>query len=141
MTLTSLRTVLLSVASITLLASTNLVLAQAPSFDDEDLKVAAVGCFGADQTVMAFTDDATLLVATNFASPLPAINIETVIERRLQGNVTSKHADIGISVGGPVQPQGTKSERARMVMDRVIALAEIRALEKHGRPVAGLFRR
>ncbi|EAQ24842.1 response regulator [Roseovarius sp. 217] len=107
----------------------------------EDLAATAVGCFGADQTVMAYTDDATLLVATNYANPLHAINIETDIERRLHGNVSSKDAGIGISVGGPVQLQGAKAERAGMATDRVIALAENRAMDKQGRSVAGLLRR
>ena len=107
----------------------------------EDLAVAAVGCFGADQIVVAYTDHATLLVATNSANPPPAINIETDIERRLHGNGSGQDAGIEISVGGPVQPQGPKAERARMATDRVIALAETRALDKHGRPVAGLFGR
>lgn len=100
----------------------------------KDVAAAAADCFGAKRTVMAYTNSATLLIAVNSANPLPAVNIEIDIERRLQDCV-------GVSVGGPVQPQGTKTERTRMTTDRVIALADNRALDKQGRPVAGLFKR
>ncbi|WP_299794412.1 response regulator [uncultured Marivita sp.] len=100
----------------------------------KDVAAAAADCFGAKRTVMAYTNSATLLIAVNSANPLSAVNIEIDIERRLQDC-------IGVSVGGPVQPQGTKTERTRMTTDRVIALADNRALDKQGRPVAGLFKR
>lgn len=111
----------------------------------EDVAAATAGCFGVDRTVMAYTNDATLLIATNTANVLPAINIETSIEKQLQGNVFERDAGegtgIGISVGGPVQPQGAKAQRARTVCDHVIALVENRALDKQGKTIAGLFRR
>ncbi len=107
----------------------------------EDLAAAAADCLGVDQTVMAYTDNATLLIAVNSSNPLPAIIIEKNIERRLKGNVSESGTRVGVSVGGPIQPRGTKAERARMATDHVIALAENRAVDKHGRPVAGLFKR
>jgi len=107
----------------------------------ENLATATVETFGADQTVMAYTDTAILLVAASSVTPLPAINIEINIERWLQGNGSGEDGRIGISVGGPVQLQGTKAERARMAMDRVIALSQTRALSKQSRPVAGLSAR
>jgi len=108
----------------------------------EDLASEAVGCFGADQTVMAYTKDATLLVATNFVNPPSALDIE----RRLHGNLSeygsaSGTGGIGVSVGGPVKPQGAKADRARMTTDLVIAFAENRSLDKQGGQIAGLFRR
>lgn len=106
-----------------------------------DLAATAVGCFGAKQTVMAYTDNATLLVATNAVNPMPAIDIELDIERQLSVKNSSRESGIGISVGGPVQLQSTKAERAKMTMDHVIVLAENRALDKQGIPVAGLFKR
>ena len=111
----------------------------------QDVAAAAANCFSADQTVMAYTNNATLLIAVNSGNPMPAINIEINIENRLQANI-SKHdtgegTEISVSVGGPVQPQSAKAERARIVTDRVIALAENRALDKQGRPVAVLFKR
>ena len=111
----------------------------------QDVAAAAANCFSADQTVMAYTNNATLLIAVNSGNPMPAINIEINIENRLQANI-SKHdtgegTEISVSVGGPVQPQSAKAERARMVTGRVIALAENRALDKQGRPVAVLFKR
>lgn len=111
----------------------------------EDVAAAATDYFGADRTVMAYTDNATLLIAANSATPLLAINVEIEIERRLQGNVSEYDTDegtrIGVSVGGPIQPQISKAERARMATDRVITLVENRTLDKQGRTVAGLFKR
>ncbi len=105
----------------------------------QDVAAATADCLGVDQTLMAYTDNATLLIAVNSANPLSAIIIEKNIERRLQGNVSEYGKRIGVSVGGPVELQGTKAARARMATDHVIALAENRAVGKHGRPVAGLL--
>lgn len=111
----------------------------------EDLASVAVECFGTDQTVMAYSSNATLLVATNSVNPLPAINIEIDIESRLRCN-GSEHGsgdgteEIGVSVVGPVKLQGAKADRARLTTDLVIALAENRSLNKQGRQIAGLGR-
>jgi len=107
----------------------------------QNVAAAAADRLGVDQTVMAYTDNATLLIAVNSSNSLPAIIIEKNIERRLKGNVSEACTGIGVSVGGPVKPQGTKAERARMATDHVITLAENRAVGKHGRPVAGLLKR
>lgn len=111
----------------------------------EDLASAAIECFGADQSVMAYTNDATLLIATNSANPPTISNIEFDIERRLQSSMSNSDigevSAIGVSVGGPTRPQGEKAQRAEMATAHVIALTENRALDKQGRQVAGLFNR
>ena len=105
----------------------------------QDVSAVAADCLGVDQTVMAYTDNATLLIAVNSANQLPAIIIEKNIERRLQGNASVYATRIGVSVGGPITLQGTKAERAKMATDHVITMAESRAVDKHGRPAAGLL--
>lgn len=110
----------------------------------EDLAAAAIGCFGADQTVMAYTKDATLLVATNLVSPLPAISIESDIAGRLKCDLSEDGSGegevISVSVGGPVRPESKKADRARTATDRAITLAQTRELLKQGRQIAGLFK-
>tara|TARA_R110002051_G_scaffold50724_3_gene97913 strand:- start:29437 stop:30678 length:1242 start_codon:yes stop_codon:yes gene_type:complete len=110
-----------------------------------DVAAASAGCLGVGQSVMAYTRHATLLIAVNSAKPIPAINIEVAIESRLQTKISEHNMieanGICVSVGGPVQPIGTKAERARTTTDRVISLAESRVLDKQGRVVAGLFKR
>lgn len=111
----------------------------------EDVATATAGSFGVDRTLLAFTDNATLLVATNSASPLPAIHVEIDIERQLQRSASELGTGEGIrtsvSVGGPIQPQGAKAQRARTAADRAIAMAENRALDKQDRLVVRLFKR
>lgn len=105
----------------------------------QNVAAVAADCLGVDQTVMAYTDNATLLIAVNSTNSLPAIVIEKNIERRLKGNVSEYCTRIGVSVGGPVTPQATKAERARMATDHAITLAENRAVDKQSSPVAGLL--
>jgi DNA-binding response OmpR family regulator len=110
----------------------------------QDVAIATSDCFNADQTLMAYTNNGILLIAVNSGNPMLANNIETDIEDMLQANISERDPDEGnkirISVGGPVQPQSAKSERARMTAIRVITLAENRTLDKQGRQVAGLFK-
>ena len=110
----------------------------------ENLAAAAVGCFGVNRTLMAYASNANLLVVACSASPMSAINLEIDLENRLKGNIADLGSDDGkangVSVGGPVQLQGTKAERARTTTNRAIALAASRALDKRGRPIAGLFK-
>lgn len=107
----------------------------------QDVAAAAAGLMGADKTLMAYTDSATLLVAVNAVDHLSAIGVENVIEAKLQDRALEYEASISVSVGGPIPPQGEKTKRAQTTANRVIAMAENRALDKNGRPVAGLFRR
>ncbi len=98
-----------------------------------DVAAAAASCFGADQTVMAYTNNATLLIVSNTGNLLPTINIEIEIERLLQSNMSEAGASekIGVSVGGPILPQSIKEERAKVAFHRVVSLAENRAWNKN----------
>jgi len=111
----------------------------------EDLVSAAIECFGADQSVMAYTNDATLLIATNSANLPTVSSIEFDIERRLQSTISGydigEVSAIGVSVGGPARAQGEKADRAKTATAHVIALTENRTLDKQGRQAAGLLRR
>ncbi|WP_138935462.1 response regulator [Roseovarius arcticus] len=111
----------------------------------EDLASAANECFGADRTVMAYTKDAILLIATDSANLPTVSSIEFNIEGRLKSTISSydigEVSAIGVSVGGPARAQGEKADRAEITTGYVIALTENRALDKQGRRVAGLFSR
>ena len=104
-----------------------------------DVAAASSACFGTDRTLMAHTSDAVLLIAINSANPPLAINLERRLLKTISGHDTDDGWGINISVGGPVQPQGAKAVRARIVTDRVITLAASRALDKQGRPAARLL--
>lgn len=111
-----------------------------------DLGSVAVGYFGVDQTLMAYTNNMTLLIATNSVNLPHPTNIEIAIEGRLQ-RILSKHNSqdligvIGVSVGGPARPQGAKAARVSMTTNLVIAFAENRSLCKQGSQLAGMFKR
>jgi DNA-binding response OmpR family regulator len=102
----------------------------------EDVAAAAADCFGVDRTVMAYTSDATLLIATNAADVLPAL----AIEKQLQNGIFERGAGegIGVSVGGPVQPQSAKAQRAMRACDHATALVGNRVLDKQCKAVVGL---
>jgi DNA-binding response OmpR family regulator len=95
----------------------------------ENVAVASATCFGADQTVMAYTNDATLLIVTNSANLSLANNIESDIEKLLQGSSQEHGAGerLGVSVGGPIRPQSEKEERAKVAFDLVMSLPENKA--------------
>ncbi|WP_254892574.1 PleD family two-component system response regulator [Roseovarius sp. A-2] len=111
----------------------------------EHLATTAGDCFGVNRPLMAYASNANLLVVAFSASPISASNLEVGLENRLKGNIaylgSGDGTAIGVSVGGPVQLQGTKAERARTTTNRAIALAATRALDKRSRPVAGLVKR
>lgn len=95
----------------------------------ENVAVASATCFGADQTVMAYTNDATLLIVTNSANLSLGNNIESDIEKLLQGSSQEHVAGerLGVSVGGPIRPQSEKEERAKVAFDLVMSLPENKA--------------
>ncbi|WP_324751973.1 response regulator transcription factor [Roseovarius sp. Pro17] len=107
----------------------------------QDFAAVAADCFDVDQTIMTYLNNATLLIATNCTAPLSPINIEIDIARRLLRSLSAHGLDentvIDVSLGGPVQLHCTKANRARILMDRAIALAENRSLDKNGEQVAG----
>ena len=95
----------------------------------ENVAVASATCFGADQTVMAYTNDATLLIVTNSANLSLANNIESDIEKLLQGSSQEHGAGerLGVSVGGPIRPHSEKGQRAKVAFDLVMSLPENKA--------------
>ncbi len=111
----------------------------------QDLAAVAADCFDADQTLVAYINNATLLIATNCTARLSPINIESEIVRRLTGSLSAHGLDentvIDVSLGGPVQLHSTKADRARILTDRAVALAENRSLDKKSRQVAGSSKR
>ena len=111
----------------------------------EDLASVVVECLEPDQTVMAYTDNATLLIATNSVHPLPSFNIEIEIERLLQRKASRHRTDddirgIAVSVGRSITPQGAKADRARMTTDLAITFANNRSFDKQGSPIVNLPR-
>jgi len=96
----------------------------------EEASRAVASCFDSDGFIMAYADPATLLVASSATAPPVAISIEAKIETWLRNN----GYELGVSVGGPVLPHGSKAERARVSMDGARARAELRAHEKSGAP-------
>ncbi len=112
--------------------------AKAASALMESLASAAFNIFDKDKTIMTFADNATLLVATNSTTTQSAFIIENDIESRLQNSIFQPvSSDLverpSVSVGGPLQLQGKKAERAKMVTHRALILVENRALDKQGR--------
>jgi hypothetical protein len=110
----------------------------------EDVAVVAAVSLGPDRTIMAYTNDDYLLIATHSVALLSATNIEVNIERHLQDSAFDQRVREAegpvVSVGGPVQLQGAKQQRATFAIDRAIILAKNRALDKQGRAVVGLYR-
>jgi DNA-binding response OmpR family regulator len=110
----------------------------------EDVAAVAAVSLGPDRTIMAYTNDDYLLIATHSVALLSATNIEVDIERHLQDSTFDQRAREAkgpvVSVGGPVQLQGAKQQRATFTIDRAIILAKNRALDKQGRAAVGLYR-
>lgn len=111
----------------------------------EDLVAVVETCFVAQSALMSFVDDSTLIVAANAADSKAALKIETDIERHFAVQVADlgpeDDLDIGVSVGGPVQLEGAKADRAMRATDRAIGLVVHRALTKQGRALSGLSKK
>ena len=109
-----------------------------------DVAAVAAVSLGPDRTIMAYTNSDYLLIATHSVALLSATNIEVDIERHLQDSTfdqrTREAEGPVVSVGGPVQLQGARQQRATFAIDRAIILAKSRALDKQGRPAVGLYR-
>ncbi|MFX0547392.1 response regulator [Roseovarius sp. S1116L3] len=105
----------------------------------QEIAAAAARCFDGDRTVMAYDENAALLIAAGSANPPSAIALESDIARRLGCGLSEHGPDLDVSVGGPVPLQGARTERAEIATARALAFAKNRSLDKHGRKVAGLF--
>lgn len=104
----------------------------------DDIAAAVVASLGPDLAIMTYTRDADLLIVTHCAHPLRALSLEMDITRRLSDSASAQSAGKGltISVGGPVQLQGKKENRATFATDRALMLAEDRITDQQGRSLA-----
>ncbi len=106
----------------------------------QDVAETVADCLGVAQTLMAYVDNATLLIALNSKSLLPPIIVEKNIEKRLQNSASDYGIRLELSVGGPIKLQDKKADRAIVATDHAIGLAKSRSEYKYGTPVAGLFK-
>ncbi|MFZ3580661.1 response regulator [Loktanella sp. DJP18] len=107
----------------------------------DDVAAAAADCLGVDQTVMSYTTDDDLVIATSTATPQVMSDLEANVLCCLMDHALDDEGDDGtgtgsVSVGGPVSLQGARSQRARIAIDRAIGLAEDQALSRHRNTVA-----
>ncbi|MEW9922170.1 PleD family two-component system response regulator [Marimonas sp. MJW-29] len=111
----------------------------------EDLAAATVDCFGAGQTVMAYADKNTLLVATNSVNPPTTKSIETSIQSHLEWHLSLDDSGLEklarVSVGGPVQLQSMKAQRAETATHEVDYLLNDRAKQKRKKQVVDVSKR
>ncbi|WP_417587081.1 response regulator [Pararhodobacter oceanensis] len=100
----------------------------------EDLAALAIGYFGADRSVMAYTETASLVIATTLVKPFSVPMIEADFCRWLACNAPSQLRSgdplVTFSVAGPIDLHGTKAARAAATVELITALAQTRALEK-----------
>lgn len=110
----------------------------------EEIAIAVAAHLGTDQTVMAFTEDGDLLVASVSDALPEARDLEAAINAQLAAAGFADMADAGqgqlIAVGAPVALQGTKDQRAALASSRAIHFAENRAMQKQGGSVVAFLR-
>lgn len=110
----------------------------------EEIAIAASGSFGTDQTVMAFTPDCDLLIASQTEALPTAQDLEAAIKAHLTEAGFAEIADAAqgqlIAVGAPVVLQGSKEQRATLASTRAINFAERRAMHKRGGSVVAFLR-
>jgi DNA-binding response OmpR family regulator len=95
----------------------------------------ASGAFGADRSLMAFTDDATLLVAVNSDETFSPLELEIALAGNLHSAIAKRlpyyaNRAIDVVVGTPVKPLATQSDRARATTHQAIGLMHDRTLPK-----------
>jgi CheY-like chemotaxis protein len=108
----------------------------------ESVAAAVTSRLDASQTVMAYTKDGELVIATS-AIDLPDISqMETSIAQCIQDAVPEEEsldsAWAGVSIGYPVPVQGAKNQRAELAIRRALESAENRVLSKNGQAVIQL---
>ncbi|KEO53293.1 hypothetical protein DT23_18625 [Thioclava indica] len=88
--------------------------------------------------MMAYAGNGTFVVVLGKATLEPSVGLESEIQNWLDdrdieyddGNAL----DIGISIGNPIRPNVSMTQRVRKTFDRAIARAEARVLKKQGEP-------
>jgi CheY-like chemotaxis protein len=108
----------------------------------ESLAAAVTARLDASQTVMAYTKDSELVIATS-VTDLPDISqMETSIAQCIQDAVSEEtsldSAWASVSIGAPVPVQGAKNQRAELAIRRALESAENRILAKNGQAVIPL---
>ena len=92
---------------------------------------------GADQCMVAYAGDATLLIIANTPELPASIDLEAEINRALESTPAGWSVDeklaVNVSVGRSIRPAGDKSKRAAISFGRAIGSASNRTLEKQNR--------
>lgn len=88
--------------------------------------------------MMAYAGNGTFVVVSGKAPMEPSAALETEIQNRLDERDTEYDngdpLDIEISIGNPIRPSTSMSQRVRKTFDRAIARAEKRVLKKKNEP-------
>lgn len=83
------------------------------------------------QTVMAFTAENDLIIATGKTDPLELAGLETRVARCVRAfDSKADHRDsavLGVSIGDPVRLLGPKKQRTRLALDGALDAVEVRA--------------
>lgn len=91
-----------------------------------------------DGYMMAYAGNGTFVAVWNKATLETSAGLEAEIQNLLDGRDTEYDngdtLDIEASVGNPLQPSASRTQRVRKTFDRAIARAENRALRKHNEP-------
>jgi|TARA_R110000850_G_scaffold242171_1_gene366821 PleD family two-component response regulator len=88
--------------------------------------------------MMAYAGNGAFVVVSNKATLEPSVGLETEIQDVLDEKNSeyddSAPLDIEVSIGNPIRPNTSKTQRIRKTFDRVIARAENRVLKKRSEP-------
>ena len=88
--------------------------------------------------MMAYAGNGTFVVVSNKADLEPSGGLESKIQNSLDEKITEYDngdpLDIEISIGNPLRPNMSKTQRIRKTFDRAIARAENRVLKKRNEP-------
>tara|TARA_B100001059_G_scaffold201281_1_gene208536 strand:+ start:964 stop:2154 length:1191 start_codon:yes stop_codon:yes gene_type:complete len=110
----------------------------------DDVAATVTNSLDARQTVMAYTEDSDLVIATRTIFPLELVGLEARVAQCVRAfDPRIDHGNsmrFGVSVGDPVPLQGPRNTRAKLAIDRAVGFAQDRALSKHKGPVTYLPR-
>ncbi len=88
--------------------------------------------------MMAYAGNGAFMVVSNKATLEPSVGLETEIQDLLDEKNSEYDngdpLDIEVSIGNPIRPNASKTQRIRKTFDRAIARAESRVLKKQNVP-------
>lgn len=88
--------------------------------------------------MMAYAGNGAFVVVSNKATLEPSIGLETEIQYLLDEKNSEYDSgdplDIEVSIGNPIRPNASKTQRIRRTFDRAVARAESRVLKKQNEP-------